>query len=163
MVVFWVLCNREIYSLAIQSGKTDEMAVTPRRISFSGAEIIEPLWNSSHLNFRVSSTLFVRKTNLAFLEVGKHSTATSSQILVCVYKVSVTSSMWFVKLGTMLQWATRLSLQTKVLLNLACLFLRLRKDYSHCPTHWEKNINIYSILVSQYTKFIFQSQKQCDH
>lgn len=41
--------------------------------------------------------------------------------LFSVYKACLTSSMWFVKSNTVLQWATRLLLQTKVLFNLACL------------------------------------------
>lgn len=83
------------------------------------------LRDASHLNFRASGVVCSQKINLAFLEAG----ATPSQhllntcwfplsfvSLVCVYKVSLTSSMWFVKINTVLQWATRLLLQTRVLL-----------------------------------------------
>lgn len=81
MVVFWrlhILCNGEVYSLGIQSGKMDETAATtPRMISFSGAETGVKTVNCSHLNIRENNTLSFRKTNHTFLEAG----ATPSQRL----------------------------------------------------------------------------------
>lgn len=115
--VYHILCSREIYSLEIQSQNAHEAAVTPpRMISFSATETGEPLWNPSHLYFRGNNTLSVRKTNLAFLEVG----ATPSQHLwihvdfysalwaLCVF----TSSAWqtardLEEFNTILQWGTQ--------------------------------------------------------